>query len=85
MCNCQVRSWEKQLHQIFDETDASVLSKHADEAVQKYLAALPKTTGENATELDLKLLYKTHSKHTRKLYRNTWQLFLKLQVRTLQN
>lgn len=37
----QVRSWEKQYQQIFDETDATKLSSMADKAVLKYFNKLP--------------------------------------------
>jgi hypothetical protein len=36
-----LRGWEKQLHQIFDETNADKLSKMADEALAKYFDSLP--------------------------------------------
>ena len=39
----QVRSWEKQLHQIFDETNPSKLAQAAEEQIQKYLNCLPKS------------------------------------------
>ena len=38
----QARKWEKQLQQIYDETDARKLSKMAEESIEKYFTALPK-------------------------------------------
>jgi len=40
MC-CKIRSWEKQLQQIFDETNVQKLLAASDTAVSKYFDSLP--------------------------------------------
>ncbi|XP_064623924.1 uncharacterized protein LOC135485620 [Lineus longissimus] len=37
----EIRAWEKQLHQIYDETDPDKLTKAAEDFLQKYYASLP--------------------------------------------
>ena len=37
-----MRKWEKQLQQIYDETDARKLTKMAEESIEKYFTSLPK-------------------------------------------
>ena len=39
----QVRPWEKQLQQIYDENNALKLTKLAEESTQHYIHLLPKT------------------------------------------
>ena len=38
----QMRKWEKQLQQIFDETNVTKLCKAAENHIQKYFENLPK-------------------------------------------
>ena len=45
----QSRKWEKQLQQVFDETDPETLAKAAQSELEKYYASLPSTGSETGS------------------------------------